>query len=829
MTDILNRLADWLGKNLSDKADSISSPAASPLPVAGSTLVDMDFQGELHPKITLKSLELEPPLPAISPGPHKYHIVDRLGEGGMGEVYLVYDQDLRRRLALKTVRTSSRELAARFFNEAQVMGQLAHPNIVTVHELGLTEEHRPYYTMPLVQGKTLGEILQDLGDKDPESLRSFSLTRLVQIFLQLVLAVDYAHAKGVVHRDIKPTNVMIGEHGEVMLLDWGVAKVLGDGGVETDLAEENLELQALGTPAYMAPEQILEKPIDARTDVYALGVLLYELLTRVLPFEGGVEDVMRAHLARNPIPPRARAPELEIPLELELTCLKALQKKPEERHPTARGLHDEVQAWLEAASDKAKRRERAGELAAQGRKLLDSYRSLKEKIFDLEADVGRLQAMFKSWQTVEEKAPLHQAEDRVVMARRNLGQIASDLVMTLSAALGHDGEHRTARRTMAAYYRDRFVEAEAVGDLEGRDYFGKLVAAFHDGHYERELKGDGSLQLDSNPRGAEVWLQELVEEKLVLVPRHSKCLGTTPLGPIPLPMGSYLVTLKKEGFPEIRYPICISRNRDWQGQVHMYTQNQIGEGYCFIPAGPFTLGGDVEVRGWCLPRSDRVLGDFFITTHPVTMAEYLEYLNELAVDHPDEAIIRSPRRSPDGGSYLQLTKGRRWELPKEEARTTHWSLDTPVVAISWHDAVAYCSWRSVKERCEVRLPTDEEWEKSSRGVDGRWFPWGNRFDASLCNMKSTRREGAAPLPVGSYLTDTSVFGVRDTAGNVRDWTATSLSDGEGMEGDTRVIRGGAWNLPAIISRSANRFWLSPSFVLNYVGFRVARSVPVRPR
>ena len=543
----------------------------------------------------------------------------------MGEVFLAYDQDLRRRLAMKTTRPrSSKDNLVRFFSEAQVVGQLSHPNIVALYELGMTTGRRPYYTMPLVQGQTLTEILRGLLRGEPEIQQEFSLTRLVQIFLQLTLALDYAHAKGVIHCDIKPSNIMLGEHGEVLLLDWGVAKVLREGSIETDLAELMEKMQTMGTPMYMAPEQASGRPVDGRTDIYALGVVLYELLTMIPPFNGDMSEILDAHQNTEPIPPRTRAPEQYIPAALEKACLKALRKKPEDRHQTARELHDEIQAWLEAASDKAKRIERAGKLAMQGRETLDEYTKLKEQITLLEDKTRRLRQGFKGWQSVEEKATLFAAEDELEKSRRSLVQAASDIVMTLSAALGQHEEHPLARQTMADYYWDRFVEAEASGQLERRDYFGKLVEAFHDGFYEQQLKGDGALKLHSNPEGAEVVLYELVEEGLRLVPKNPRELGKTPIGSTKLPMGSYLAVFRAKDFQDVRVPIWISRNRDWWGRVHLYSPEQVGDGYCYVPAGPFVVGGDEEAKGWCLPRSEPVLEDFFIAKQPVTFGEYLE-------------------------------------------------------------------------------------------------------------------------------------------------------------------------------------------------------------
>ncbi|MGH9333297.1 MAG: serine/threonine-protein kinase, partial [Vicinamibacteria bacterium] len=282
-------------------------PGPRATPLALSTFAALESNPGESPRIDLDLLEDEPALPKPS-GARRYQMLTRLGEGGMGEVYLAFDQDLRRHLALKTVRAEcDKPQIWRFLKEAQVLAQLGHPNIVPVYEMGLTEEKKPYYTMPVVRGETLHQILSSIDLEDPAYLRVFSLTRLVQIFLQVALAVEYAHVKGVVHRDIKPANIMVGEHGEVMLLDWGVAKLVGEADVSTEAKEDITQSGfAVGTPTYMAPEQVTGEAVDARTDVYALGILLYEILTLSPPFSGKLVEVMTAHLEKDPIPPRAR-------------------------------------------------------------------------------------------------------------------------------------------------------------------------------------------------------------------------------------------------------------------------------------------------------------------------------------------------------------------------------------------------------------------------------------------------------------------------------------------------------------------------------------------
>lgn len=317
----------------------------------------------------------------------------------------------------------------------------------------------------------------------------------------------------------------------------------------------------------------------------------------------------------------------------------------------------------------------------------------------------------------------------------------------------------------------------------------------------------------------------------MLQPRNARLLGTTPLPrtPLPrtaLPMGSYLVVLRKAGFRDTRYPVFISRNKEWKGEVTLFTSADIGAGFVHVPAGPFLCGGDPECRGWDLPRSEPWVEDFLVAEHPVTNGEYLEFLDDLVGrEGMLAAKARSPRRGGDAPetTYLVERDGR-LALAEADAEGDAWLPGQPACGISWHDAMAYCAWRSERERREIRLPTELEWEKAARGVDGRWFPWGNRFDPSCCNMVESRRkdEGVTVRveDIGTrFPTDVSAYGVRGMGGNIRDWTATRPD----MDRDTRVVRGGCWNVLRIAARCANRSLSVPTFVSGVIGFRVGVS------
>ncbi|HEY0192697.1 MAG TPA: serine/threonine-protein kinase [Kofleriaceae bacterium] len=239
-----------------------------------------------------------------------YELRELLGRGGMGEVLLAHDEWIGREVAIKRMRHDDPDAERRFVREAKIQARLQHPAIVPVHELGRDAEGRPYFTMKRLAGVTLHEMLDA------------PLQRLLRAFAEVCLAIELAHEHGVIHRDIKPTNIMLGDFGEVYVLDWGVAMVVGDGSASPsiqDVAAAEGETQVgavMGTPGYMPPEQALGYSITPAIDVYALGCVLFEILTGEPLHPRGAAGAASA-IARPCEAPSARRPERSIAPELD--------------------------------------------------------------------------------------------------------------------------------------------------------------------------------------------------------------------------------------------------------------------------------------------------------------------------------------------------------------------------------------------------------------------------------------------------------------------------------------------------------------------------------
>lgn len=313
---------------------------------------------------------------AIADVAHRYQLRDVLGAGGMGEVRLCRDQTIGRDVAVKTMLDPlARSVTARhrFLREARVQGQLEHPSVVPVYDVGATAESGPYFTMRRVRGRTLAEVLDALARGEREFVETYSRRKLLEAFVRVCLAIDYAHTRGVLHRDLKPANIMLGDFGEVYVLDWGIARLTHDGTAREPIqvphgegADHRGTLSAhgvVGTPGYMSPEQALghsEGP-DVRSDVYALGAILFELLTlRCLHSAASLEELMAAALVPAP---RASTVAADVPPELDDICARALAFDAALRTASARELAASIERYLDGDRDTERRRQLAAEHA----------------------------------------------------------------------------------------------------------------------------------------------------------------------------------------------------------------------------------------------------------------------------------------------------------------------------------------------------------------------------------------------------------------------------------------------------------------------------------
>lgn len=298
----------------------------------------------------------------------KYVFGNEIARGGMGAIVETLDTDIKREVVTKILlRNDSKEAIIKFIEEAQITGQLEHPNIVPVYDLGVNDDGLAYFTMKRVRGETLLRIIEKLRKKDPVYLVKYPLDVLIEIILKVCDGVAFAHEKGVLHRDLKPENIMVGEFGEVLTMDWGLAKVMGREQATEKIENLEVALKTIrntkgksktlegtiaGTPEYMSPEQA-KGHIDQltyRSDIYSLGAVLFTILAQRLPIEGAnpketLKKVIDGHL--NEIPE-------DVPPELTAIVFKAMEYEPEDRYQTVQEFKEDLINYLRGFSVSAK-------------------------------------------------------------------------------------------------------------------------------------------------------------------------------------------------------------------------------------------------------------------------------------------------------------------------------------------------------------------------------------------------------------------------------------------------------------------------------------------
>jgi serine/threonine-protein kinase len=785
-------------------------------------------------------------MPGRIAGP-RYTMREALGSGGVGEVVAALDREIHRVVALKTLQRQKAGdwiASSRFVEEARITAQLEHPNIVPVYDLGAAPDGQPFYTMRVVKRRTLRDVLAR-----PALRGQWTMVRLLGAFLQVTRALAYAHSRGVIHRDVKPENILLGDFGEVYLADWGIARVNPESTLQIH-SEGSVPPPGVSDPAgtigYMAPEVLSAKwdSVDHRIDLFALGVVLYEMLTGVSPFQGRITpEIILATCTKDPRPPRELTPGT--PLLLEDLCLQMLAKSPQDRPASCDDVATRIEEFLEGAKERERRREEARTLCARAHDVVARFESLEQDRERLASEAKTLLEPIKGWESVDKKRPGWQRQEAAARAEKDAALVLAEAIELYTKALGYDADSEEAHAGLAELYWSRARAAEVERTVAQKVYFEALVMEHDRGKYASLLRADASLSLRTNPSGAHVVAQRYHERDRVLVPEGERYLGRTPIRDVRLEPGSYLLTVKSAGHRDVRYPILLRRGEEHDGELNLYTDDEIGAGFVYVPGGTAILGGDAEAYN-ALPRQQPYVGDFAIAAMPVTFAEYCAFLDELEKEDPALALRRAPsdlRGSEgmvvvkgDGGwmPYEQIVEGEARAMfpPDQDGKI-------PVCLVDWFDARAYCRWMAARLGAPLRLAGELEWEKAARGVDGRAYPWGDWFDPTFCKMRDSRPFTQQPEPTGTFPTDESPYGVRDMAGGMREWVgdiagekslAELDADPEPASGTDRAgsswreIRSGNWNQDHKWARAASR---GGSYALSRgsgLGFRLAKSL-----
>lgn len=736
----------------------------------------------------------------------RYRVLGFIGEGGMGEVFRATDRLLGRDVALKYLKdatTADVDRLQHFWDEVSTAGLLDHPNIPPVFDVGIDHQSRPFYVMRLIRGQSLREFLKT---GSPELLPALSL------FLQVCAAVEFAHARDILHLDLKPENVMVGPYEEVYLVDWGLSSRTDAATNEPAGSTPTRRRQVRGTPAYMSPEQSRrDSTLTAKSDVFSLAVLLYELITGQHPYleDGDTSDQVLARSRRGEV---NNSPGWEkLNPELQDILRDALQPAVSQRTPTVAALSKQVREILTGA----KERERKARLAESA--LARAHIALKRRDTSL-AIIRDLSQRLReeepeSWSPTPKKRAFWQLQDDHV-AQEAAAEIQHERAMTAlreANALLPDDE--SIRDQLADLYLERFERAE----IERREFelrfFEAELRRLEMPTVDAFLEGDGRLQLQCQPSPFRATLYELTMVDRRLTPSAPRDVTNTMVD-LPLAMGQYWIRCEHPDFAMIEAPIAIGRGQTARLNWRLRRRDTLGEGFVQIPPSSFIMGGDRNTF-MSLARHEPWVDEFAIARYPVTWEDYHEYLQSVADRDIEAAKVRLPSVLGGGEPSWDIDSEGRVRYAhseKVQAERSRW----PIFEVTYEQAMEYVAWRSQRDGRRYDLPTDTEWEKAARGVDGRVFPWGDHYDATFCKNAGSTEGKTQPEPIGVYDTDCSPYGVRDLAGGIREWCSSWFS----RKNDERLVRGGSWNFGEIGAHAAYRLGCTPNLSYPFIGFRL---------
>lgn len=718
-----------------------------------------------------------------------------LARGGAGFVYRAHDPVLDRDVAVKIARPDGGAAAREaLLREARLTARLAHPAVLAAYRV-LTVDGLLCVEWQLAPALTLAGALADAAAREPED---WPLELRLGQLHQVTSAVSRAHSLEVVHGDLHPGNVALAEGGVPYVLDWG-----GAAAPQGRLA---------GDPAYAAPERLHGAPASTAADVYALGAIAWELCTLrpLRPRRPG--ELLGEYIERwRDVPAVPLASVAGVDPMICQTVERALAPDPAER-PTAQAFEDALGAILSGRAEAARRRELATKLLDEARHALQTFREASRRVAEEKQVAVVLRTRVPGHAPLEQKRPAWEADQRAEALLTEVQDAWAEAAEIATAAATLVPDDTEARDLLAETWWERLRRAEQQNDPDSpvwRALSLERVRRYDTGRFARILASPAHLSLDAGVEGATAELARFVERDLRLVPEPVETVDM-PLVRHAVPPGSWLVTVRAPGRAPARYPVLLERMDHHRGSVRLYRPEEVGEGWCQVPAGPFRMGGDPRARQPLDPCTPWV-GDLFVQRTCVRTTDWLEFLDDLPME---EAQRRAPGElGLFGGFSTPWNHDDGWHPPPG------WDPDYAIFAVDLDDAEAYATWLSEREGRTVRLPTEEEWEKAARGVDGRGYPWGNGFDPTFAHMRQSHPGAPTPWRVGEYPVDTSIYGVMDMAGGMREMTSSMFDEGQ------IVLRGGNFGDDADDMRCACRSGLQPQLRSTWVSFRLVTEAP----
>ncbi|HSH02463.1 MAG TPA: bifunctional serine/threonine-protein kinase/formylglycine-generating enzyme family protein [Anaerolineae bacterium] len=757
----------------------------------------------------------------------RYHLRRRLGKGGMAAVFQAYDPNFDRLVAIKILPPEflhTTHFRTRFRTEARIIASLEHPAIVPVYDFNVYK-NLPYLVMRYMSGGTL-------IDRIAQSPTGLPLTNILAIASRIASALDQAHQKGIVHRDLKAANILFDEHQAAFLADFGIAKVTeGDTNITGN--------QMIGTPAYMSPEQAEgRQDIDHHADIYSFAILLFEMLTGQLPFYGETPMRLAMQHITAPVPPIHKKNNNLSP-QVHQIFVKALAKNPQARYHNATDFINALAVTLRPAHIKRITPLKSSPptpppsppatnptdptITADHSSTTQTITSAHSAKKSVRIPAGHFLAgtQKESYFLNEywiDTTPITNAEYEQFIQATNYPppkhwggpqappDIANHPVTFVSL---RDAQ---AYATWAHKRLPTELEWEkAARYTDGRIYpWGNNPPTPDHCNYESTIGhttpvgaysplGDSPYGCTDMAGNVWEWTNSLYDKHLNLYtirggawnygPGYSRTTARDGL----IPKGNnnatgFRLVLDQPGTqPQNTAYIRPQSAPLMESDIHQIrTWSQDNKKMVFIPAGNFAYGPNQIVS---------YLDGFWIDLTPVTNMEYARFL-EANPQHP---------APPDWRSRIyQNQRVANCPIGKERH---------PVTNVSWTDIIAYAHWSG------KRIPNERQWEKAARGTDGRLYPWGNQWQPNLCNTYEAQIGDTTPVGQFSPQGD-SPYGCVDIAGNVWEWTDSWLNDQQ----RERILRGGSWQQNSPNHQTAlttHRLSQQPNFKSQFIGFRLA--------